>query len=288
MNIDDVPGWENPRKVLARHGLLPKRSFSQNFLVDRRTVERIAAAAIPPGCEMIIEIGPGAGTLSAALLRRGVSVLGIDSDRDMVLLLQREFAAQATRLTLLQADAASIDWPALLQEQPSPLAIVGNLPYAATGMILRQLVEVSSQLQQVVVMVQQEVAERLCAEPGSKNYGALTVFTAAKFRIDRLFGVTPGCFHPPPKVHSAVLRLVPLQPPRAMITPTFEKVVRAAFQQRRKTLRNALQQIPLSATEVEALLGKLKIDAQRRGETLTIEAFAQIAAAVDELKRKVL
>ena len=160
--------------------------------------------------------------------------------------------------------------------------VTGNLPYQATGAILRRVVEQRELLLGAVLMVQREVRDRLVAAPGTKDYGALSVFTQAGFEIETVCRLKPGSFHPAPKVDSAVVRLTPLATPRARETPTFQATVRAAFQMRRKTLRNALRTLgdPARRDEAAALAG---IDLGRRGETLSVEEFAELAEHWDAL-----
>lgn len=259
------PPWEDPRRALARHGLAPKRSFSQCFLVARPVVERIAdAVELTPG-EEVVELGPGLGTLTAALLRRGARVIAVERDRDMAAALREDLAGQPVRV--VEADAATFDLPA---EAPA----VGNLPYAVTGAILENLVRQRARGGRAVLMVQREVRDRLVARPGTKAYGALTVFVSAAFDVARVLDVGSGSFHPRPRVDSAVVRLLPLDPPRADETTAFRSVVKAAFGQRRKTLRNALRAAGIDA---DAALEAARIDGGRRGETLCVEELAAVA-----------
>ena len=272
----DVPAWEDPRRVLGRHGLAPKRAFSQNFLVSKSAVESIADAAVRAPGERVIELGPGLGTLTAALLRRGGRVTAVERDRDMLDVLRAELGG-VEALTLLEGDAATVDLAALAAGER--VAVAGNLPYAITGAILRNLTEQRALLTRAVVMVQKEVRDRLIAEPGSKAWGALTVFVQASFEARAHLKVPAGAFHPPPKVDSAVVVLTPRAVPLAEETETFREVVRAIFDARRKTLRNALAQA-LGPTRTDAALAAAGIDGKRRGETLSIPELASLAAAV--------
>jgi len=274
----DAPAWEDPRRVLARHGLAPKRRFSQSFLVSRHAVEAIAEAAAPEPGEPVVELGPGLGTLTAALLRRGARVLAVERDRDMLAVLERELVPFG--LQLRQGDAASVDYAQLAALLGGKPCVAGNLPYAITGAILRGLTEQRASIARAVVMVQREVRDRLCAQAGSADYGALTVFTSSVFEIDTLLRLAPGAFHPPPKVKSAVVRLVTRAEPLAEDTATFTALVRAAFQRRRKMLRNAMAAV-FGAELSERALRRADIDGERRGETLTVAELARLAAAVD-------
>ena len=286
MNAPRAPEWEDPRRVLARHTLAPKRSFSQNFLVARGVVEKIAdAVELAPG-DTVLELGAGLGTLTSALLRRGAHVVAIERDRDMLRVLEAELGATGM-VEILAADAAAIDYASFAARAPESrgrIAVAGNLPYAATGAILRSLVGARASISRAVLMMQREVRDRLLAPPGTRAYGALTVFTRAAFEIQPVLLVRAGAFHPPPKVSSAVVRLVPRATPLAEESDSFRTVVRAAFETRRKTLRNALLvSAGASAERADSALSRAGIDGSRRGETLGIEDFDALARAWAEI-----
>lgn len=272
-----APEWEDPRRVMRRHGLQPKKSFSQNFLVSRHHVERIVEALAPSPDELTVELGPGLGTLTAALLRAGARVLAVDLDRDMLEVLRRELG-EVQGLSLREGDAAALDLSALAQAEGARIALCGNLPYAVTGSILRNVVKHRDALRRAVIMVQREVRDRLLSGPGSKSYGVVSVFVQAAFSVHSVTKVPPGAFHPPPRVESAVVRLEPLATPRAEETEAFRAVVKAAFGQRRKTLRNSLRSL---GAGVDQALASAGIDPSRRAETLSIEEFAALAEAWD-------
>ncbi len=281
--------WEDPRAVLARHGLRANRRFSQNFLVDRTILEEIANVIAPFANETVVEIGPGLGTLTAALLRCGARVHAIEKDARMVAVLGAEFA-EVDRLTVVHADALKIDFAALGKtlrsletdsDSDSGFVVAGNLPYAVTGAILRGIVDHSEHVSRAVFMVQREVSGRLNATPGTKSYGALTVFVRRVFHVRTVLLVGPNAFHPRPKVESAVVEFARRPLPRCAASRSFAPVVKAAFGQRRKTLRNALR----SAFDVEVVdtaLARAEIDPKVRGETLSVEAFGALARAVDD------
>ena len=271
-----VPEFEDPRRALARHGLSPKRSFSQNFLVARSVVEAIAEAAAPSPGMHVVELGPGLGTLTAALLRRGARVTAVERDRDMIAVLRADLPSE--HLTIVEGDAATVDFGELARE--GPIAVAGNLPYAVTGAIIRNLIAHRTRLSRGVVMVQKEVRDRLLAEPGGKTYGILSVFVQAAFRVTPLLRVPAGCFHPPPKIESAVALLMPREVARAEETPSFVRVVHAGFGTRRKTLRNALAN-ELGREVTAAILEATQIDGDRRAETLAIEELAALGTALD-------
>ncbi|MET0384944.1 MAG: 16S rRNA (adenine(1518)-N(6)/adenine(1519)-N(6))-dimethyltransferase RsmA [Polyangiales bacterium] len=268
--------WEDPRRVLARHGLTPKRSFSQNFLTSERVVRAIVEACGLDANSRVIELGPGCGTLTNALASQCQRVIAVERDPDMLEILGAE--CDPTRVELVPGDAKQVDLDALAGGER--ITVAGNLPYAITGAILRQLIEQSTQVLRAVLMVQREVRDRLVAPPDSADYGALTVFTTQAFRVETVTHVPRTAFHPPPKVTSSVVRLLPWESPSVPSTPSFTRVVRAAFQARRKTLRNALVQ-QLGAAESDRILNAAAIDGRRRGETLSLEEFGQLANALE-------
>jgi 16S rRNA (adenine1518-N6/adenine1519-N6)-dimethyltransferase len=271
------PAFEDPRKTLRRHGLAPKRGYSQNFLVARHAVEKIAEAIAVGSGEPVVELGPGLGTLTGALLRRGGRVLAIERDPDMRRVLAAELGGYET-FEVRDGDAATVDLSALANELGGPLAVVGNLPYAITGAIFRNLQRYSSALDRAVLMIQREVRERLCASPGGKAYGALTVFVTSTFTVEPVLSVRPGSFFPAPKVDSAVVRLRPRAEPLLEETEHARRIVRAVFDARRKTLRNALLRgAGASADQVDAALADLQIDPRCRGETLSPAQFDALA-----------
>jgi 16S rRNA (adenine1518-N6/adenine1519-N6)-dimethyltransferase len=266
--------FPDARDLLRKYDLTPKRSFSQNFLIQPAAIARIAEATTALGRE-VVELGAGLGALTHALLSRGCRVLAVELDRDMVRVLRDELGDDM-RLEVVQGDAAGFDFTEYSEHCHSKLVIAGNLPYQSTGAILRQVIGHRPVLIGAVLMVQREVRDRLIASPGTKEYGALTVFTQAAFDIDTVCRLRPGAFYPPPDVESAVVRLIPRAAPRAEETAAFQAIVRAAFHTRRKTLRNALRSLGDAERAMRALEAA-EIDATRRGETLSIEEFACLA-----------
>lgn len=278
-------GGSDARAVLRRTGLAPKRSFGQNFLVSPHTVEAIAAACVPDaenGRARVLELGAGTGALTRALAARARSVVAVERDRELVPVLGEELAdLPAGRVRIVEGDAQAVSPRDLLGEADaeSPRVLCGNLPYQITGRLLERAVAHADDIERVVFMVQLEVADRLAAEPGSKTYGALTVFTRAAFRSRKLFAVSPGSFHPPPDVTSAVVLLEPERPRRAEETETFRALVKGAFGTRRKTLRNAWKSVaPQDAIASAAERAGISLEA--RGETLDVDQFAAMARAL--------
>jgi len=250
----------------ARHR--PRKRFGQNFLVDPHYVARIVDAIAPAPGDKLVEIGPGQGALTAPLVARAGHVTAVEIDRDLAAELAAAFAPAA--LTLHVADALDFDFAAL----GARLRIVGNLPYNISSPLLFRFAECADALVDVHAMLQQEVVARMAAAPGTADYGRLSVMLQARFAVARLFGVPPGAFRPAPKVHSAVVRLVPLGDARPRIADEalFARIVAAAFGQRRKTVRDALA--PLCDA---AALASAGIDAGARGETLAVADFVRLA-----------
>ena len=266
------------RDLLRKYELQPKRSFSQNFLIQPDAIAQIADAALAMG-DQLVELGPGLGALTHALLARGATVLAVELDRDMVRVLDAEFAEWA-HLEVRLGDAVDLDLEAYSEACGSKLVVTGNLPYQATGAIIRQVVGHRAVLEGAVLMVQKEVRDRLIAPPATKEYGALTVFTRAAFEIQTVCRLRQGSFYPAPKVDSAVVRFVPREDPLAEETESFRTLVRAAFQMRRKTLHNALRALG-DAGRAERALSEAGIDPARRGETLSVEEFARLTQCWD-------
>lgn len=267
-----------------RRGLSAKKSFGQNFLSDTRVASAIACLATSPEGGTVVEIGAGLGALTEPLLARAGRVIAVERDRDLCPILREAFATSILdgRLEVLEADAKSLDYRALLASGPGPRVLAGNLPYQITGPLIEIAVQNADELDAAVYMVQAEVASRLVASPGSAEYGALSVFTQAAFSIEKQMVIGPGAFRPRPRVDSAVVALVPHRPRRAVENESFRNVVHAAFAQRRKTLRNAWRHLG-TKTDLEARAAEAGIDLDRRGETLSVEEFARFAVARGKL-----
>ncbi len=283
----------------------PKKRFGQHFLRDLRVVERIVAAFAPQPADHVVEIGPGQGVLTRALVGRVARLDLVELDRDLAAQLAQTYAG-TPGVVVHQADALKFDFRALAphrdvqvsrddcmdaggratpgavaetggRERPAPgetLRLIGNLPYnISTPLLFHALAQVES-VRDMLFMLQKEVVERLSAAPGGKDYGRLSVMVQWRCRVEKLFTVPPGAFHPPPKVDSAVVRLTPhATPPVSVRDPeAFARVVQAAFAQRRKTLRNSLK--GMVSAEAMSALG---IDPVRRAETLNLQEFAALS-----------
>lgn len=278
---DDAPPFEDPRRFLARHGLRPKDSFGQCFLIAPHVVDAITEALDPRPHESVIEIGTGTGTLARALAPSARAVIAIERDRDLVAALRAE--GLPPNVSLDEADAGAWDYRSACAASDS--VIVGNLPYQITGRLLREILAPPVRWRVAVVMVQAEVALRLLASPGGDDWGALSIFTQAACTVDRVCNASPGCFFPSPRVHSTVVRLRPREVPLAEETEGFRAMVHALFAARRKTLRNGLSSITGRDGAVAACEAA-GIDPGLRPEVLSIEALARLAAACDAQRRR--
>jgi 16S rRNA (adenine1518-N6/adenine1519-N6)-dimethyltransferase len=270
------------RALLREANLHAKKSFGQNFLVNAAVVENIARACVTDselGKAEVVELGAGLGVLTSALARRARRVMAVERDRDLVPILEREMGEAPVRV--IEADAQTVD--VAFGPDASPRVLAGNLPYQITGRLLERAVVLADTLDRVVFMVQREVADRLAADAGTKAYGALTVFVRAAFRVEKLFDVSPGSFHPPPDVTSSVVRLEPHRPRVAEETELFRALVKAAFQARRKTLRNAWSRIA-ETTDLAAAAERARVSLDARGETLDVEAYARMEKALKECR----
>ncbi len=271
------------RTELERHGLRPKKSLGQNFLGDASACRRIAELACSDGAGSVLEIGAGLGALTAPLLDRGCQVTSVETDSSLVQVLRATFAEQlaAGRFQLLHADAKELDFRATLEQLPRPRSLAGNLPYHLSGLLLRRAIDASMAVDRAVFLLQLEVVGRLCAAPGTADYGALSVFAQAVYTPRRAFVVKRGAFYPAPNVDSAVVVLEPRADRGLALDAGFAGLVRAAFEKRRKTLRNAWRGIFGTSNEtVEAAASAAAIELNCRGEVLAVEDFARMARAL--------
>lgn len=262
-----------------------RRRFGQNFLVSKAAIARIVGALDPRPGESVVEIGPGRGALTAALLERVPFVTAIEIDRDLVESLRARFPDD--RLRVLEADVLDV-WGEVHDLGPAtpafhpPFVVAGNLPYNISKPLAMKLIAARAAVRRAVLMFQREVADRLTAAPGSSAYGPLSVLAGRAFAIERLFTLPPGAFRPAPAVTSAVTRWIPL--PAAALPPSIEPalkaVLRAAFAHRRQTiLRNLRSVLPGGEDQARALLRDTGIDAGLRAEAVIPEAFMALAAS---------
>lgn len=278
------------REVLADHGLTAKYSLGQNFLVNDAIVQKIVALAELDGADRVLEIGPGIGTLTMALLKGAAHVTSIERDADLPAVLEETLAPWWDKFTLIQKDALDLQLSDL-NAQAMPTKLVANLPYAVAATVVLDYFQRIDSLQSATVMVQKEVADRMAAEPGTKNYGAYTVKLRLYAQPAGRFPVSPNNFFPPPRVDSAVIRLNRRPVTDASGAPLDANVVRAActmadaaFASRRKTLSNSCKTYFAGrgarggavAQHLPELFERASIDPKRRGETLSLAEFVQL------------
>ncbi|HSF97003.1 MAG TPA: 16S rRNA (adenine(1518)-N(6)/adenine(1519)-N(6))-dimethyltransferase RsmA [Thermohalobaculum sp.] len=265
------------REVIARHGLSAKKSLGQNFLMDLNLTCRIARSSGPLEGATVVEIGPGPGGLTRALLMEGAGrVIAVERDRRCLAALAEVAAHYPGRLTVIEGDALAVD---LAPHLDGPARIVANLPYnIGTELFVRWMTPEAwpPWWQSLTLMFQREVAQRIVARPGSSAYGRLSVLAQWRARARIAFEVDPAAFTPPPKVTSAVVHVTPAEPLAAVPPKLLEEVVAAAFSQRRKMLRQSLK---ARFRDPPALLAAAGIDPTRRAETLSIEEFLALTAA---------
>lgn len=279
--IDDLPPL---REVIHRHALAARKSLGQNFLLDLNLTARIARAAGPLDGATVVEIGPGPGGLTRALLAEGAKrVIAVERDERAIAALAEVAARYPQRLAIIEADALARDLAALV-ENARPARIVANLPYnIATALLVRWLsVEPWPPWYDVLVlMFQREVAERIVAVPGTKSYGRLAVLAQWRTEPRILFDVAPQAFVPPPKVTSSLVKLTPRPAPAACERAVLEKVTAAAFGQRRKMLRQSLKSL---GGDPLALLAGADIDPTARAEDIPVAGFVALANALVRLR----
>jgi 16S rRNA (adenine1518-N6/adenine1519-N6)-dimethyltransferase len=271
-----------------RHAASGKtRALGQHFLRDDAVAERMVALVQPTQRDLVVEIGPGLGALTGRLARAAGRLLALEVDQVMAAALHERFA-DAPHVEVFLADARSFNYAGLSALTPHPtgrVVVVGNLPYSVGKPILQALVEAGPVLDEMALMLQREVAERVAAAPGGKTYGSLSVLTQLSCEARLAFTVPPGAFRPPPQVDSAVIHLrVRRAPPVPVGDPArLRAVILAAFGQRRKNLANALASgLGLSAERARAMCAAAGIDAGRRAETLSLAEFARLAQAPDQ------
>ena len=248
---------------------IPRKRFGQNFLTDQNVLHDILNAIAPAADDLMVEIGPGQGAMTALLLQMLDQLHAVELDRDLVAWLQKQFTAD--RLIIHSGDALQFDFASLVPPGRK-LRIVGNLPYNISSPLLFHLAEFVAQVKDQHFMLQKEVVERMVAAPGSKDYGRLSVMLQWRYQMELQFIVPPEAFDPPPRVDSAIVRMIPLTSPLACDQRKLEQVVTKAFSQRRKVIRNSL-----SGMFTEAQLVKVGIDPQSRPETVGLESYVELA-----------
>ena len=279
-------GTRSPREALRKLGLRPRKGLGQHFLVNQDVADRIVRAALDEEPDGVVEIGPGLGILTERLAASGLPVVAIEKDEAMRPPLE-EIQGGHPNLQVRYEDVLGADLAQLTSG--GAWVAIGNVPYQITSPLLEKLLTTEPPFKAIVVTVQKEVGERLCAQPGTKQYGALTLL--AQFYADEpgiVCSLAPGSFYPPPKVNSVAVKMLPKrEPPLAEEDREgFFALVRAAFGQRRKQLRNALSvvgELGLTRAQVQEALRAAHIEPRRRGETLSLEEFLTLTEAVRQV-----
>ena len=289
MTMGDLWRPATIKEVLGRHGFRFSKALGQNFLIDPRVCPRMAAESGAAECAGAIEVGPGLGVLTYELAQVAKKVVAIELDQRLFPVLG-ETLADCPNVELVQGDVLKLDLHALIQEKfgGQEVCVCANLPYYITSPVIMGLLEGGLPLKSITVMVQKEAAERICAQPGQRACGAVSVSVHYHSQPQVLFGVSRGSFLPPPNVDSAVIRLDLRREPPVQVADEgwFFRVSRAAYAQRRKTAANSISaSLGLPKAQVEAALGAAGIPANARAEQLSLEQFAALANALPPLAK---
>lgn len=273
----------NLNDQLKKHRITLTKKYGQNFISDPSLLERIASVCDWQDDDVALEIGPGAGTLTRAIAAHADRMLAIEIDKRLAPLLEESLSG-CDNVKLIFGDALKSDLDALVRDElnhDGDYKLVANLPYYITTPLIMHVLEDSKHVDELVIMVQKEVGERLCAKPGSRTYGAVTVMVQYLATASRAFDVGRRAFTPPPDVDSTILHLVPYKerPIQAKDDAMMRRVVKAAFSQRRKTLRNSLASLGVDKASIATALEKAGIDEQRRAESLSVAEFVALADA---------
>jgi 16S rRNA (adenine1518-N6/adenine1519-N6)-dimethyltransferase len=267
------------RSIVEKYGFRFTKSLGQNFLTDLRVVDDIIAGAEITKDDSVIEIGPGVGTLTRQLLEHAGKVTAIELDEELIPILTEELKAY-DNFTLIHGDAVKLDLKAIADGVR--VKFVANLPYYVTTPIIAGILSSGMDFDSLTIMVQKEVAERMAAIPGTKDYGSLTILVRYYCDIKVVRNVPPSAFIPRPKIDSTVIRLNKLDKPRAEVEDEklFFNIVRHSFNMRRKTLVNGLKSMGLSRETIDEAMAECGIDSKVRGETLSVEKFAELSNAI--------
>lgn len=281
---------KNTIEILNKYHFIFQKKFGQNFLIDTHVLEKIIKAANITKDDMVLEIGPGIGTMTQYLCENARDVIAVEIDKNLIPILTQDTLSKYDNVTVINEDILKVDIKALVNEKNGgkPIKVVANLPYYITTPIIMGLFEAHVPIDNITVMVQKEVAERMQSGPGSKDYGALSL--AVQYYADPYIvaNVPPNCFMPRPNVGSAVIRLTLHQdaPIRVKDEQLMFRLIRASFNQRRKTLANGLNnssELSFSKETIEKAINQLGVTPTIRGEALTLEQFAKLTDILLEL-----
>jgi 16S rRNA (adenine1518-N6/adenine1519-N6)-dimethyltransferase len=267
------------RKELAEHGLVPRKGWGQHFLVDRNILDKVIRTAQVEKGDVVLEVGPGLGEMTLALARLAKHVIAVEIDPKLVEILKKKLA-DCPNVDVVKGDILTINFRKIDFREGQKIKVVANLPYQISTPLLFHFIELKEFFSTLTLMLQKEVAERMVAPPGGKEYSPLSIFVQLFLDASIRFFIKPSAFSPPPKVESAVVQMVWKERPMIETNDEewFKKVVKACFGYRRKTLVNALKHSELTLPEsIESRIEKIGIDPRRRPETLTIQEFASLA-----------
>lgn len=272
------------RDVVEKHDFKFSKSLGQNFLVDETVLKDILDSAQVSKDDMVIEIGPGVGTLTRELLKRAKNVVAIELDSRLIGILEDELS-DFDNFNLINKDALKVNFKELIGDEKS-IKIVANLPYYVTTPIISKLLTEEYNFKSLTIMIQKEVAERMAASPGNKDYGALSLLAQYYCNTEIVRRVSPNSFIPRPKVDSIVIKLEKLNEPKVKVEDEklFFSLVRAAFNMRRKTLWNATKTLGFEKEVMEKIYTESGIDPKRRGETLSLQEFARLSDVMNKSK----
>lgn len=279
MDIQDVKTAE----LVKKYNFKFTKSLGQNFLVDQSVPRDIVDGADVGPEDLVIEIGPGVGTLTAQLLKIAKRVVAIELDDTLIPILTEELG-EYLNFSLIHNDALKVNFDEVIGDEQS-VKLVANLPYYVTTPIIVKLLKEKHKFKSLTIMIQKEVAERMNAEPGNKDYGALTLLVQYYCNTKIVRKVPPACFIPRPKVDSIVIRLDKLDEPKVQVDneKLFFDIIRSSFNMRRKTLWNGVKSIGPAKEKLEAAFEKAGVDPKRRGETLSIQEFATLSNCINEI-----
>lgn len=272
------------QELVKKYNFKFTKSLGQNFLTDESVPKDIVEGAGVTSDDLVIEIGPGVGTLTMQLLNRAKRVVAIELDENLIPILQKELGDN-DKFQLIHKDALKVDFNVIIGEEKH-VKLVANLPYYVTTPIIVKLLKERYNFESLTIMIQKEVAERIDASPNCKDYGSLSLLVQYYCDTEIIRRVPPSCFIPRPKVDSIVIRLDKLDKPRVEVKDEklFFEVIRSSFNMRRKTLMNGLKVLGLPKEKLEEAFNNVGIDLKRRGETLSIEEFAKLSDEIYRLK----
>ncbi|WP_027339757.1 16S rRNA (adenine(1518)-N(6)/adenine(1519)-N(6))-dimethyltransferase RsmA [Halonatronum saccharophilum] len=276
-----IANRQRTKDILQKHNIKLKKSLGQNFLTDNNILDKIVAEANLSSEDSVIEVGPGIGALTERMSEAAKEVVAVELDNRLIPVLNEIFEEQ-DNVSIIHGDALEVDFDSLID---GDYKVVANLPYYITTPIIMRFLEESSGAKEIVVMVQKEVGERMVASPGGKDYGILSIAVQYYTEAEIAFGVPSSVFIPRPKVDSAIVSLKVLDYPRAKVEDEdfFFKVVKSAFHQRRKTVRNSLSKAPFLSVPrdiIDQALEEVEIDPRRRAEKISVEKFIELSNAI--------